>query len=201
MKAKSVTNRRITAAGHVCFGVTSGRRSGISGWSAKCQKRTRHESIRAFRSLLVESVSNQYPSECRDKNHPKAMLTSLTIGLRFRFAIILASLAALCFVMPPAALAFGHGEHTAHCLAHADMVDHGAAGSASVDNHAGHSAPASSPQMTCCGLFCLSALAAEIGEVISGSITGSTLLPTGEAHLLSQSPEQPDRPPISLLFV
>jgi hypothetical protein len=47
----------------------------------------------------------------------------------------------------------------------------------------------------------LSALPTEIGEVIAGSITGSTLLPTGEAHLLSQSPEQLDRPPIPPLFV
>jgi hypothetical protein len=129
------------------------------------------------------------------------MLIALRTGLRFRLAVALAAFAALCFVAPPAVIASGHGSNTMNCVAHADMVDHGAAKMAGVDNHADHSAPAGSHQMTCCGLFCLSALPAEIGGVITGSITGSTLLPTGEAHLLSQSPEQPDRPPISPLFV
>ena len=129
------------------------------------------------------------------------MLIALRTGLSFRLAAALAAFAALCFVAPPAVVAFGHGSNTMSCVAHADMVDHGAAKMAGVDNHADHSAPAGSHQMTCCGLFCLSALPTEIGEVIAGSITGSTLLPTGEAHLLSQSPEQPDRPPIPPLFV
>ena len=53
------------------------------------------------------------------------MLTALTTGLRFRFAILLAAFASLCFVAPPAALAFGHGAATADCMAHADMMDHG----------------------------------------------------------------------------
>jgi len=60
-------------------------------------------------------------------------------------------------------VSFGHGEHTAHCLAHADMVDHGIAKAGSVNNHADHSAPSGSgsQQMTCCGLFCLSAIPAQ----------------------------------------
>jgi hypothetical protein len=48
------------------------------------------------------------------------MLTALTQGVRFRFAIPLATFAALCFVSPPAVLAFGHGEHAIECLTHAD---------------------------------------------------------------------------------
>jgi hypothetical protein len=129
------------------------------------------------------------------------MLTTLMTGLRFRLAIVLAALAALCFVMPPAALAFGHGEHTAHCLTHADMVEQGAAKGASIDNHANHSAPVGSHQMTCCGLFCLSALPAEIGEAVSRIVRGPALSLAPEPHLLSQAPERPDRPPISPLFV
>jgi hypothetical protein len=129
------------------------------------------------------------------------MLTTLTTGLSFRLAIVLAALGALCFVMPPAALAFGHGDHTADCLAHADMVNHGVVKPAGVNDHAHHSAPAGSHQMNCCGLFCLSALPAEIGEVFSGIVRGPALLPTLELHLPSQSPERPDRPPISPLFV
>jgi hypothetical protein len=128
------------------------------------------------------------------------MLTTLTTGLRFRLAIVLAALAALCFVMPPAALAFGHGEHMADCLAHADMVNHGVAKHAGVNDHADHSAPASSHQMTCCGLFCLGALLTDLGEVVDGIATGSALLPVPERHPLSQAPNRPDRPPISHLF-
>jgi hypothetical protein len=130
------------------------------------------------------------------------MLTTLTTGLSFRLAIILAALAALCFVMPPAALAFGHGEHTADCLAHADMVNHGVvAKHVGVNDHADHSAPAGLHQMTCCGLFCLSALPADLGEVVDRINTGSPILPLPERHPLSQGPSRPDRPPISLLFV
>ena len=55
------------------------------------------------------------------------MLTALTTGVRFRLAIALTTFAALCFVAPPAVLAFGHGENTAQCLSHADAVNHGTA--------------------------------------------------------------------------
>jgi hypothetical protein len=129
------------------------------------------------------------------------MLIFLTTGLRFRLAILLTALAALCFVMPPAALAFGHGEQTAHCLSHADMVDHGAIKGATANHHANHPAPADSHQTNCCGLFCLSALPAEIGEIVEGIAIGSALSPAPEPHLVSQSPKRPDKPPISSLFV
>ena len=130
------------------------------------------------------------------------MLAALMSGLRFRFAITFAAITALCFVVPPAALAFGHGEHTAHCLAHADMVGHGVvAKEAGFKNHSDHSAPADAHPMTCCGLFCLSAIPADGGEVIDGIGAGPALLPALETHLLSQAPERHDRPPISLLSV
>jgi hypothetical protein len=129
------------------------------------------------------------------------MLIALRTGLSFRLAAAFATLAALCFVAPPAVVAFGHGSNTLNCMVHADMVDHGAAKMADVDNHANHSAPAGSNQMTCCGLFCFSGLPAEIGGVVGKTSTGSDLLLAPEPHLLSQSPERPDRPPISPLFV
>src|SRR5262249_169495 len=129
------------------------------------------------------------------------MLIALRTGLSFRLAAAFAALATLCFVAPPAVVAFGHGSNTMNCMAHADMVDHGAAKVAGVDNPAGHSAPAGSHQMTCCGLFCLSALHTEIAEVIDGTARGLALSLGPEPHLLSQLPERPDRPPISLFFV
>ena len=129
------------------------------------------------------------------------MLVTLRTGLRFRLAMALAAFAALCFVAPPAVVAFGHGSNTMNCLGHADTIDHGAAKRAEGDDHAGHSTPAGSHQMTCCGLFCLSALPAEMGGVVGSIDTGLGLAPAPEPHLLSQLPELPDRPPISLLFV
>jgi hypothetical protein len=131
----------------------------------------------------------------------KAMLTALMSGLRFKLAIALTAFAALCFVVPPAGQAFGHGAHTAHCLAHADLVEHGVAKEAGFKTHNGHSTPAGAHQMTCCGLFCLSAIPADGGEVIYGIGTRPALFPAPKTNHLSQAPERPVRPPISLLAV
>jgi hypothetical protein len=126
------------------------------------------------------------------------MLTALTTGLRFRFAITLAAFAALCFVAPPAVLAFGHGSNTVTCLAHADQVGHGriAAGDKAA-RHGDHSSPAGDHKMTCCGLFCLSALPADIGETIAPAAIYSAPFPAREVFLFSRVAERPDRPPIS----
>jgi hypothetical protein len=70
------------------------------------------------------------------------MLTAFTTGLRFRLAVSLAAFAALCFVAPPAVMAFGHGTNTAHCLTPADVVDHGSTEAQGMKHHGDHSAPA-----------------------------------------------------------
>lgn len=128
------------------------------------------------------------------------MLTALTTGLRFRLAILFAVFAALCFVAPPAVLAFGHGKNTVDCLARADMVDHGNSHAHGTKPHGDHSSPAGSHQSSCCGLFCLSALLTD-GGVIEPVATDSTLFPARAASLFSRVPERLDRPPISLLVV
>jgi hypothetical protein len=127
------------------------------------------------------------------------MLTSLRTGLRFKFAMLFAAFAALCFVAPPAVLAFGHGANTVQCLAHADQVNHGRTTVGdNAAHHNGHSAPASDHhQMSCCGVFCLSALAADAGEPIAPAAVYSESFPAGETPLFSRVPERPDRPPIS----
>ncbi|HZJ11141.1 MAG TPA: hypothetical protein VFD26_00605 [Methyloceanibacter sp.] len=134
------------------------------------------------------------------------MLTALTTGVRFRLAIALTTFAALCFVAPPAVLAFGHGENTAQCLSHADAVNHGTAKAHHMEHQASHSpsvgaAPADDDhQMSCCGLFCLSALAVDAGTAID--LGGAhSFFPTLASSLFSRSPERLDRPPISLLSV
>jgi hypothetical protein len=130
------------------------------------------------------------------------MLIALRTGVRFRLAAALAAFAALCFVAPPAVLAFGHGENTINCLAHADMVEHGGMTAATHDagHHGDHSSPAGDHQMTCCGLFCLSALAADNG-VVNQVAAGSAPFPACETSLFSRVAERLDRPPISVLIV
>jgi len=128
------------------------------------------------------------------------MLTALRTGLRFRLAITFAAFAALCFVAPPAVLAFGHGANTVDCVAHADMVDHGRTAARDTKHHGDHSSPAGDHQMTCCGLFCLSALAADSG-VLDPVAARSAAFPARETSVFNRVSERLDRPPISLLFV
>jgi hypothetical protein len=129
------------------------------------------------------------------------MLRALTTGLRFRLAILLTALAALCFAAPPAVLAFGHGSATADCMAHADVVGHGKlVTSQPAQHHGDHSAPGGHHQPSCCGLFCMSALAADFGVVEPGP-TPSTSDPRREPMLFGRVAERLDRPPISLRIV
>jgi len=129
------------------------------------------------------------------------MLTAFMTGLRFRLAITLAAFAALCFVAPPAVLAFGHGEATVDCLAHADMVDHGGIAARDIKQHGDHSSPAGTHHPGCCGLFCMSALAPLGGETVAPVEAGALHIATTETVLFRRAPDRPDRPPISLLIV
>jgi len=134
-------------------------------------------------------------------NDSRAMLTALTTGLRFRLAILLTAFAALCFVAPPAVLAFGHGSATADCMAHADVVGHGKMGASQHSQHHGdRSAPVGNHQPSCCASFCMSALAADFGVVEPKPIP-STSQPRREPILFGRVAERLDRPPISLRIV
>jgi hypothetical protein len=129
------------------------------------------------------------------------MLTALTTGLRFRLAILLTAFAAVCFMAPPAVLAFGHGSATTDCMAHADMVGHGKMGTTKhIQHHGDHSAPTGNHQPSCCGLFCMSALAVDVG-VGETAATSSTSYPPRESILFSRVEGRIDRPPISLHIV
>lgn len=140
------------------------------------------------------------------------MLTTLSTGFHFRIAVALCALAAVCFALPPAALAFGHGTDPAGCLSHADTVSHGAGDlhdGAKAHGHAtpraqdrGDHAPAAADhQAHCCGVFCLSALVADGGELAIRDIAAPPHFPAQEPRLLSRVPELPDRPPICLRVV
>ncbi len=129
------------------------------------------------------------------------MLETLRRGLGFRIAMALAVFAVLCFVAPPAVLAFGHGGNTAHCLSHADVLNHGMSGSAAHAEHGGkHSDHAQLPSGKapgCCGLFCLSALVPPSEPAIAALELPEVPLPLRQAHISGRIPELPDRPPIS----
>jgi hypothetical protein len=132
------------------------------------------------------------------------MLETLRRGLGFRIATALAFFAALCLVAPPAVLAFGHGPNTAHCLSHADVLNHGMGGSAAHAEHDGmHGDQAQLPSGKapgCCGLFCLSALVPTEPD-LAGLELPEVPAPCRQAHVSGGLPELPDRPPIPSLSV
>jgi len=146
------------------------------------------------------------------------MLSALSTGTGFRFAMALAAFAALCFALPPAVLAMGRGANTMACLSHADDVNHGMANAthkaapeaAAQVPHALHvaagarggSAPSSGAHpMTCCGLFCLNAILAS-GDQIASWPTHDVPHGTFAApRFLSRVPELPEHPPNILLSV
>jgi hypothetical protein len=129
------------------------------------------------------------------------MLTALRTGTCFRLALALAGFAVLCFVAPPAALAFGHGGSVVHCLTHADGVNHDTGLTAEHHSHGQGANPAAPAEHHpgCCGLFTLSALM-PAGEALphpaSFAITFAFL---AHADFLSRTGDNPDPPPISLV--
>ncbi len=141
------------------------------------------------------------------------MLTALNTGLRFRIAIALTVFAAICFVLPPAALAFGHGSNTAACLSHADAVNHGNMARAYEDgtahevsfhgqkNYGDHVPPSGDHQMMCCGLFCLSAVVMSGNEAVDRTALGLPRVTAPALRLVARAPERPERPPNTLSSV
>lgn len=139
------------------------------------------------------------------------MLTALNTGLRFRLAIMLTVFAALCFVLPPAVLAFGHGKNTVACLSHAGAVNHGNMAQAHEGatahkvalhgrkDYSDHVPPTGDHQMTCCGLFCLSAVAVSGNEAVDRAALGVPRITRPAPRLIARAPERPERPPNTLL--
>jgi hypothetical protein len=136
------------------------------------------------------------------------MLTALRSGICFRLALAITAFAAVCFVAPPAVVAFGHGEHAVQCLTHADAVnhamglnhmglkvktsshDHGAAPGMPAGHHSG-----------CCGLFCLSALTPDSEALPQLAWFGLAFAPLVNLGFRSRSADNPDPPPNSLASV
>ena len=148
------------------------------------------------------------------------MLAGMSKRLRIRAALSIAALYAFCVLAPHAALAFGHA--SAHCLTdeqpsaahvhkakaklashtHADgTVHHHNAVPAhddaiTADPHQHSDANGKSDTGNCCGLFCISALALELGVALPAPPLVATDLSSVHDALRGHSPTRINRPPI-----
>lgn len=127
------------------------------------------------------------------------MLRCFRNGLGLRIAMTLAVLAALCLVAPPAVMAFGHGEQTAHCLSHGDQMDHGGYMASGGMDHSQHGNAPVKHESGCCGLFCVSAIAPQAQAIVVLSFAPVSHLIGATAAFNGRIPDQPNRPPISPL--
>jgi hypothetical protein len=98
-------------------------------------------------------------------------------------------------------MAFGHGENTMHCLAHADAVDHGMHDGLARKHDGDHGTLPATHAPGCCGLYCLSALPLASGALVEGLLLTSALSPQAETALFGREPSRLDRPPIPSLSV
>jgi len=145
------------------------------------------------------------------------MLTGLSKTKRLKAALVLSLLYAFCILMPNAALAFSNA--TAHCLTEAHGAAHMHQAAASTHVHADgivhtHSdkashrhGDASTPEKhsdgdgknhsgTCCGLFCISAIAHEPPSTFPATVLVTrVVLPLDDA-LAGRGPARINRPPI-----
>jgi hypothetical protein len=139
------------------------------------------------------------------------MLTRLTRKLRWRAAVVIAALYAVCSVTPALALAFTDASTAAHCLTD---DHHGIAKSHSHHHHHGedanhsHSDDAASPADAdqsghqhgkCCGIFCITALPGSAHLPLGQPIHASAVTQILQEHLAGRGPDRIDRPPIASL--
>lgn len=137
---------------------------------------------------------------------------SLTKNLRKRAAILIAVAYAFCVMAPTAALAVVNSPTVFHCLtatdgvanaaerdsaalAHADAADH-QHGENNVADH--HSSKDGNPNAgSCCGLFCVSALAHDPGLTFVQTAPASAAVATLANGLTGRAPGPLHRPPIA----
>jgi hypothetical protein len=148
------------------------------------------------------------------------MLFGLTNRFRLKAAFALVALYASCILAPHAAMAFGNG--VAHCLTedmsaahvhrakaepishtHADGVVHthdDQAPHKHVDGSAPHKnsdADGKNHGGTCCGLFCVSAIALDVDTVPAAPLAHSSHLRGLHKSLAGRGPDRLIRPPIA----
>jgi hypothetical protein len=109
--------------------------------------------------------------------------------------------AALCLAAPPAVMAFGHGSKTVHCLAKADLANHGMHDGGADTHHGDQGKAPANHTTSCCGLYCLSALPLAAVSLAEGPFLAPALSPPAEPLFAGRIPGRLDRPPISSLSV
>ncbi len=140
--------------------------------------------------------------------------------------MLIGALYALCIVMPLAAVAFGPGDHAAHCFseeqlglvqvhqAHTGPGHVHAHGEAHAKTHVHpdgttHRHDAAHPSGTgdnddgaaaCCGLFGLTAMAVDPQLNLGAPARNSSILALSFEKLTGRGPDRINRPPISLLL-
>lgn len=143
-------------------------------------------------------------------------LTRLHRSSKRTAATLFAVLYALCVVVPSAALAYGDGSRTAHCLTddnpslahvhnnnklhlHEGATVHSHADDGVVHEHADDGDEPQSTSRQCCGLFCVSALTPTF-DLPLVRFERPALLPSLNAYGIPESgPERLYRPPDVLL--
>jgi len=127
------------------------------------------------------------------------MLGRLTSQWRWRAATVLVVLYALCLAAPTAVMALSDGSAPAHCLTddqhgtgpvhvhqdgsshhHSNTDDHGQAGK-------------------CCGLFCLSAIAPDVGFITGPQLLVAAIASRFAMAMTGRGSDRIDRPPRSKL--
>jgi hypothetical protein len=145
------------------------------------------------------------------------MLRGASRAIRWRVALALAALYALCILLPPVAFAFGgvsahcltdagaahvhmmsraatmhvHGDGSAHSHANAAAHDH-ADGLAPHDHADGDGKSAG----TCCGLFCIAGIAHVAPELAASPVQGTRTVAVLFEVLTGRDPDRINRPPI-----
>jgi hypothetical protein len=148
------------------------------------------------------------------------MLVRLTRVVRSRCAGILAVLYLICILSPAAAFAFADGSQTAHCLTEASLSAHVHGKSAGASPHfhtdaAPHSHAEGTPvdhshddgddgvaaDSKCCGLFCVSSLAAgQIAVSPAAAPISKAVFPIAQ-EIAGSGPDRLYRPPITSLSI
>jgi hypothetical protein len=145
------------------------------------------------------------------------MLGRLGRKMRSRAAFAVAALYAFCVLAPATAVALGSG---GHCLTddraaahvhkakadvvphtHTDGTVHHHGGTPSVHDDASTADPhkhskADDKSSNCCGLFCISAIAAEPGAMLLAPVSFAAELPPLADALTGREPGRLTRPPI-----
>jgi hypothetical protein len=136
----------------------------------------------------------------------------LTKNFRTRAAILVVLAYAFCVLAPSAALAFTDSPTAFHCLSELDAMSapspHESMGHAHMDGANHHHDEGSAPDHrsglgdkghagSCCGLFCVSALAHDPGLTFGISAPTSPALPAVVNGLAAHAPSPLHRPPIA----